>query len=259
MDARTPASPALHPLLRKIGLSDREIDVYLAILPMKIARASAIAKAARQSRSHTYIVLRTLQEKGLVSEVERGKVTHFVAEAPERLVSYLKNREREAHELQTLVEGALPILSSLTKPLTGRPRVTVLYGLEGIKQVYRDILARPFVSFFNPQIDYEAFGGNIVLQLFGKNTVLRGKDLLVNNAAAQEYIRAVPPHEEYEIRLLPRGIDFLADVIIFEDEVSIFTFSGEATVIRIENPPFAEAFRAWHTVLWKMSTPVEVQ
>lgn len=181
---------------------------------------------------------------------------HFVAESPERLLSYLKNREQEAHDLQELVEGALPILTSLTKPLTGKPRVTVLYGLEGIRQVYRDILTRPFVSFFNPQIDFDAFGGNIVLQLFGKNAILRGKDLLVNNAAAQRYIREVPPHEEYEIRLLPKSIDFLADIIIFESEVSIFTFSDEATVIRIENPPLAEAFRAWHTALWALSRPV---
>lgn len=57
-------SPALRPLLKKIGLNERETEVYLALLPMKIARASVIAKAAQQSRSHTYIVLRTLQEKG---------------------------------------------------------------------------------------------------------------------------------------------------------------------------------------------------
>ncbi|PIR53469.1 hypothetical protein COU76_00965 [Candidatus Peregrinibacteria bacterium CG10_big_fil_rev_8_21_14_0_10_49_10] len=255
-DATLMAHSSVRKLLKRIGLEEKEIEVYLALLAMKIGRATDIAKTAKQSRSHTYIILRDLKKKGLVSEIERGKIIHFVAEPPERLLSYLKNREQELEGLQTLVEGALPFLSSLTPPLTGQPRVTVMHGLEGIKHVYRDVLTRPFVSFFNPQIDWEAFGGNIVHMLFGKDAILRGKDLLVNNDAAKIYLQEVPPHEEYEVRLLPKGVDFDVDVIIFEHEVSIFTFSDEATVIRIENPALADAMRTWHGVMWEMSKEV---
>ena len=247
---------SIRPLLKRVGLDDREVDVYLALLSLKQARATQVAKAARQSRSHTYLVLRSLKERGLVAETERGKVIHFIAEPPERLLSYLQNREQEMQELQGLVQGALPLLSSMTKPLAGEPRVAILHGLEGIKQVYRDVLTRPFVSFFNPQIDWEAFGGNIVVQLFGKNAKLRGKDLLVNNDAAKQYIEEIPPHEEYEIRLLPPRVTFDADVIVFENEISIFTFSDQPNVVRIENPDLADAFRAWHGVLWGLSEAV---
>lgn len=249
---------AIRPLLKRIGLSDREIEVYLALLPLKLARASAIAKAAKQSRSHTYLVLRSLEERGLVAEVERGRVLHFVAEPPDRLLGYVKDREQELRELQPIIAGALPMLASMTRPLPGEPRVTVLHGTEGIKRVYRDILLRPFVSFFNPEVDYEHFGGNIVHMLFGKDAVLRGKDLLVNNAGAKRYICEVPPHEEYEIRLLPPGVTFDADVIIFGDEVSVFTFADQPVTMRIENPYLADAFRSWHGALWNISEKVPV-
>ena len=247
---------AVRPLLRRIGFDEREIEVYLALTAMKIGKAAQIAKSSGQSRSHTYLILRGLQEKGLVSEIERGNVTHFVAEAPERLISYLKNREQEIQELEVLAHGAMPYLSSLTPKLTGRPRVTVAHGLEGIKQVYRDILTREFVSLFNPQINWTAFGSNLVAQLFGSNAQMRGKDLLVDNAAAAKYISEFPPHKEYEIRLLPKGVTFDADTIVFEDEISLFTFSEEPTIIRIENPLLADAFRAWHSALWKVSRKV---
>ncbi len=76
---------AIRPLLRRLGLDEKEIEIYLALLPLKMARASTIAKAARQSRSHTYLILRELKDRGLVSEIERGKIIHFVVESPQRL------------------------------------------------------------------------------------------------------------------------------------------------------------------------------
>ncbi|PIR48591.1 hypothetical protein COU80_02675 [Candidatus Peregrinibacteria bacterium CG10_big_fil_rev_8_21_14_0_10_55_24] len=247
---------AVRPLLQRIGLDDREVDVYLALLAMKTGKATQIARAAHQSRSHTYLILRSLTEKGLVSEVEKGKIIHFVTEAPERLLNYLQNREQEIHELEALTKGMMPYFTSMTPRKVGEPRVTVAHGLEGIKQVYRDVLARPFVAFFNPKVDWETFGGNIAIQLFGKGAILRGRELLVDNAATRRYIANVPPHKEYRIRLLPKSVAFDADVIIFENEISMFTFSEEPTIIRIENPLLADAFRAWHTALWGISREV---
>lgn len=249
----------IRPLLQRLGLEEREVEVYLALLSMKIGRVSAIARAAKQSRSHTYLVLRTLEEKGLVSEIERGKIKHFVAEQPERLLGYLKNRAQEIHELEKLIGNALPFLQTIKHPLEGEPRVSVMRGLEGIKQRYRDVLTQPFVSFFNPQVDYDAFGGNIAHMLFGPEVKLCGKDLLVHNAAAERYIREIPPHDAYAIRLLPKGITFDADVIVFEDEVSVFLFAEEPFTVRIESHAFANAVRAWFQPLWEMSTPVPIQ
>jgi len=257
MELRTQHS-AIRPLLKRIGLTDRECDVYLTLLPLKIARASTVAKLAKQSRSHTYLILRELEERGLVAEVERGKVLHFVAESPDRLLGYVKNKAQELRDLEPIIAGALPMLSSLTQPLPGEPRVTILKGTDGIKQVYRDVLTRPFISLFNPQIHEDHLGGNILHILFGKNAKLQGKDLLVNNEAAKRYCREVPPHENYEIRLLPKGVTFDTDVIVFEDEITIFTFADEPTTIRIENRALADAFRSWQTVLWNMSTPVPI-
>jgi len=244
---------AIRPLLKRIGLDEREIEVYLALLSMKTARAAQIAKASKQSRSHTYLILEDLKEKGLVSEIERGSVMHFVAEPPERLLSYLKNREQELRSLESLVEGAVPFLSSLTPKLVGQPRVTVLHGLEGIKHVYRDVFTQKFVAFFNPKVDLDAFGGNITTILLGENPQLHGKDLLVDNEAARKHIAEVPQSPEYEIRLLPKHITFEADIIIFENEIVLFTFADEPTIIRIENPQLADAFRALHKVFWEMS------
>ena len=186
---------SLRALLARLGLDDREIEVYLILLSMKVAKASAISRAAKQSRSHTYLILRALEEKGLVAEIERGKILHFVAEPPERLLSYLKDREQEYHDLQPLVEGAMPLLQSLTSAYVGSPRVTMLKGIDGVKQTYRDLLRHEFMGIYNPQASYDVFGGNVVTMLFGKGVKLRGKDLLVNNNDAHKYLLEVPQNK----------------------------------------------------------------
>jgi len=91
---------AIRPLLQRAGLDDKETEVYLAILSLKMAKASQIAKVSKQSRSHTYLMLRALVQKGLVSEIDRAGVIHFVAEQPQRLLTYLQDRQQELSGVQ---------------------------------------------------------------------------------------------------------------------------------------------------------------
>src|SRR3989338_2043411 len=98
--------PSIRALLARAGLDPKEIEIYLALLAMKAGRVSGIAKAAKQSRSHTYLVLRSLEEKGLVSHIERGKVLQFVAEPPQRLLHFVRDREKAWKETEMLLQGA---------------------------------------------------------------------------------------------------------------------------------------------------------
>lgn len=244
---------AIRPLLKRIGLDEKEAEVYLAVLSLKTARASVIAKAAKQARSNTYLLLRSLAEKGLVSEVERGKVIHFIAEPPQRLKDYVEERERELKSLEPLIDGILPILSGLTKPLTGKPRVTMLKGREGMRQIYRDALHQDIFGIFNTESMYKAFDGNIVTQVLGKKPNMRGRDLLVHNATAKKYLKEIPPTEDYLVRLLPAGTTFETDTMVYGETMVILAYDEEQTIIRIENQHIADAFRAWFNVLWAAS------
>lgn len=244
---------SIRPLLKRVGLDEKEIEVYLALLALKSDKVLTIAKASRQSRSHTYLILRKLEEMGLVSEIKEGAILKFHAESPEKLMSFLKDREIKYRDLQTLVEGALPVLKSLTPAYISSPQITTLKGLNGMKQIYRDILTQEFIGLYNVQPSLDMFGTNIVTMLFGEQPHLKGRDLLVNNEAAKVYMREVPTHSEYSIRLLPKGITFNTDTIVYGNYITIFTFDDEKTTIRIESPEMANSFRAWFTLMWQMS------
>ncbi len=244
---------SIRPLLKQIGLDDKETEIYLALLSLKAARASDIAKLSRQSRSHAYLILRQLEKKGLVSEIEQDGILKFIAEPPQRLLSYLKDREEQCRTLQSLVQGAMPILSSLTKSYVDSPRITVLKGLDGMKQVYRDALTQKFVGIYNAQAGIDAFGKNIVTMLFGKTATLNGRDLLVQNEGAKVFLKDIQPSDSYSARLLPKGISFDTDTMVYGDTVTIFSFDDERTIIRIENKNIADSFRAWFEMMWMQS------
>ncbi len=255
--SKTPVTrfTAIRPLLSRIGLDAKEIEVYLVILSLKVARASAIAAAAKTTRSHTYIILRNLEQKGLIAEVVRGKVIHFIAEPPQRLKQYVEERERELHSLVPLVDSVLPLLSSFTKPLTGAPHVTMLQGKEGMRQLYRDALNQGICGIFNPDVMYEAFEGNIVTMLLGKHTTMRARDLLMQTHTTGRYLKEVPPDDDYHVRLLPKSAKFETDTMIFGDTVALLAYDDQRTIVRIENKNIADAFRAWFEILWNASTP----
>lgn len=241
---------AIRPLLRRAGLDDKETEVYLALLSMKAGRVSVIARAAKQSRSHTYLVLQSLEAKGLVSHIEQGKVLQFVAEPPHRLVHYAKNREQEWKETQMLLEGMLPLLKTLTPEYVGAPRVTTLHGIDGMKQVYRDVLLQNgFCAFFNAEMMFNAFGSNVVPMLFG-NQQLRGRELFVDNEGARRYVKEIPQDDDYEVRLLPKDMQFISEMVIFEDTVALFAYDDELTIVKIENKNFADTFRMFFEAMW---------
>ncbi len=244
----------IRPLLQRIGLDENEAEVYLSLLPLKMARVTMISKAAKQSRTNTYLILRSLVSKGLASEIERGNIIHFLAESPSRLVELVEQREREMRDIKPLISSAVPFLSAMTGSLIGEPRVTMLKGLQGIRQTYRDLLSQDFVGIFNAQAMFDAFGKNIVADMFGKDRELHGRDLLVSNDGAKRYVREIGEQDGYDIRLLPDAMAFTCDMIIAGDTVALFAYDDEKTIVRIENANIAEAMRAWHAALWSLSS-----
>jgi predicted transcriptional regulator len=254
MKSPSATPPAIHALLKRAGLSEKEAGVYLTVLAFKSARASAIAKEAGQSRSNTYLLLESLVEKGLVSEVEQGKVLHFVAESPERLIRYAKDKEQSFRETSLLLEQAMPAFHSMEGPLQEEPRVTKFHGMEGMKQIYSDLLSREFCGIFNPAYSHDFLGENIVTSVFGTQANLKGRDLLVESPQITTYLKQVKPSSDYQVRILPKEIAPKSDFIIADNTIALLAYDRYITTVRIENKNIADSFRMWFEALWQLST-----
>ncbi len=132
----------LEKYLQEIGLNEKESAVYLALLQYDSASVIDVSQKTKINRSTTYTVLDSLAKKGLVSETTIGKKTHFQAESPERLESYVERQKILLEEHSKRLKDIIPQIKSVQRGTGEKPVVQYFEGKEGLfalnESLYRD-------------------------------------------------------------------------------------------------------------------------
>jgi sugar-specific transcriptional regulator TrmB len=77
-------------VLQELGLNEKEAMVYLALLSLGEASVSEVAQEAKIKRPTAYLILSSLEEKGLVKINTLLKKTNYLALSPQNLAVQLK-------------------------------------------------------------------------------------------------------------------------------------------------------------------------
>jgi len=126
--------------IKKLGLSDKETKVYIAILKLGQAPAAEIATHSGINRATTYIILEELKNKGLISIFQKGKKTIFAVEPPERLKNLFEIEERRVKESFSGLKNILLDLNKLYESRGEHPKTRLFEGDDGIDSLRDDIL-----------------------------------------------------------------------------------------------------------------------
>ena len=126
--------------LRQLELSDRQINIYQALLRLGPSSIRDIAKESGVNRGSTYETLKQLVTKGIVSYFPKGKRRMFQAEDPERLLSLGESKQQAlATAMEHLRKDIIPALK-LTQTEFSPGNVRFYEGDDGVELVLRDIL-----------------------------------------------------------------------------------------------------------------------
>lgn len=124
----------IHLELRKLGLKEKEVAVYLAALELGYTSVQNIAKKAEISRPTAYEVINGLIRRGLMKEIKRkgsvkGERSFFAAESPDNLLGLLRVQKRELEEKE---REFIRIISSLRAKynLAGQSEIRTFEGEE---------------------------------------------------------------------------------------------------------------------------------
>lgn len=128
-------------ILKKIGLSDKEIKVYLKLLEYGAVSVRSLAEITELNRGTTYDVLKKLQELGLASFYHQDTKQKFVAEDPEKIIKMLENEKNKLEEARVKIHELIPELKSLQDKGGSRPVTKFYEGKEGVKFILDDVLS----------------------------------------------------------------------------------------------------------------------
>ncbi len=126
--------------LRHLGLTDREIAIYKALLELGPSSIRDLADKSDVNRGSTYETLKILVNKGIVNYLPKGKRRVFQAESPDKLLDIAEQKRQNLE--QTLLELKSDIIPGLNqlKPEFSSGNVRFYEGDDGVETVLRDIL-----------------------------------------------------------------------------------------------------------------------
>ncbi len=227
-------------LLKTLGFTDSEARIYLISLEMGPASVQDIARKAKVSRVTTYAVIESLTERGLMSSIQKGKKTHYSAESPERLVSFVQNRMQEMESTLKEVESGISDLRLLQRG--EKPVVKIFEGQEGIKAILDDIKAT------NSTMIYELGNVDAINNIFPQLDVIKPyKQELTRRRVSSKSIyiskNEFTPRPFAEVHYLPEDYQFTGDVTVYGNKVALYTFKGKLISVLIESEELAQTFK----------------
>ncbi len=238
-------------LLKTLGFTESEAGIYLTSLEMGPASVQDIAKKAHVSRVTTYAVIESLAERGLLSSVEKGKKRLFVAESPDRLVSFVSHRVREMETTLKEIESSLHDLKLMQRG--EKPVVKLFEGEEALRAIHDDIgrvMPTHLDEFGNLDEVRKHFKKEHVRQAASPHLTSRVKRRAIYITKDHQ---ALGPDDELNQRAVvdPLHATAKGDVIVYGNKVAMSSVSGKVMSVLIESEEIAHTMRDLISLAWK--------
>lgn len=243
-------------LFNQLEFSEKETEIYVALLEVGSARAHDLAKRTGINRTTVYDILEILMQKGLVSKYKKAVSSYFNVRDPKNLLTYLDREREEQSKLikkrKERVVEFMPQLLSLQNIYPTRPKVQFYEGEKGMREAYEDTLTSRgmILAYANVETMHEGLP-NFFPEYYKRRA---GKKI---------FIRAIVPHnqasidrskldveEMREIRFLPdNDMAFSPEVNIYNNKVLIASWKEKMAIIT-ESKEHADLQRLIYSLVW---------
>jgi len=238
-------------ILKEIGLTERESQIYELLLRIGESPVSAVIKSTKAHPQVVYRVIDSLIDKQLLISIRRKNKIYVSAESPRMLEKLEEDRLKKLHQ-------AIPDLMSLQKT-SKEAIVRVSRGDESVRALRLrgiDELKRNETYYiiggsgdryykvmgdFNAEVERKRIKHKIHKKLISFESQ---KKLLNKNDTFRDLA---------EFRYLPDDHPIESSTNIFGHTVAIIVWSASPIVITIESEEVAESYKKYFYILWHMA------
>lgn len=235
-------------VLEEIGLSEKEVDIYLALLKLGEASASRVSEIADLNRVTSYVLLKSLSEKGFCSVYTKNNIQHFKPIKPEQIIGLLEEKKNK-------IKTIMPFLKEQEGAVSEKPEVSMFEGKKGVSAMLelmlnqaeknKLVVAYGNLTIADKIIEYESL-------YWRKTRLLKG----IQMKAVVDSLKGFEPKKEKLWQKLSKWKENkeLANLDIFVmiagDLISYTTFKGDIISIAIKNKEIAEKEKFNFNNLW---------
>jgi len=233
-------------ILKKLGLDDKEIAIYLVLLRLGSVTASIVSKETNIDRATSYRYIDSLISKGLVSYVIKNGIKYFQASHPEKILKDIEEKEKEYKKI-------LPELINISNLPKEDTTAEIYYGENGLKTVLREILRN--------KEDHLVLGdeGHFqeIMPIFFEQFINECKKSKINERilCSESVLKKVKKfdYKYSETKALPNENVFPTTTLIYNNKIVLFNWQLPYNAIMITNKNLANNYRNYFELLWKMA------
>ena len=229
--------------LNHLGISKKEVEVYIYLLSVESALPMEISKDVGLKRSTVYVILDLLEKKKLVREIQRGKRFAYTAEDPERLKFLLEELKLETEKHIQSLDSMLPQLKAVLRKQGEPPVIKLFQGEKAVQASMEDLAQNPRFLQYN---DYGVFSLELVYKLFHSKNLKQYIDFRFKKNKLYNVIYTADEGElqtgegQIALKVNQKEFPFSCDITVFEDETRIHMLGKTIYGIVIKNPELAE-------------------
>lgn len=255
----------LQHVLKELGLPAPTYNVYNHLLEKGPASARQLAEHLAIPRPSVYDYLRILIQAGLVVETIQDNKKLFSVDDVKIIPQLIEDKIDSLGKEKKLLEKILPELTSKTTSL--EPKIRVFSGVDGVKQVLRDMLWHSNIETLTmwPVTEMvELLGKEYMAELNRKrirhNISIRGVWPRHKPARLKEFpFLGVGKRHLRETRLAPKGMDWNMSYWLYADKVAFISSRQETFGFVVHSRDFVSLIKSQFEVIWSISTPVKPQ
>jgi len=239
-------------ILESLGFNKNEIIVYLDLVRHKDSTALDISKRTKIHRTNVYDSLRSLLEKGFLSEIIKENKKIFNATALEKIKDFIEQKSQE-------FELILPQLREISNTNEVKGEISISEGIFALRNAAFDMLKldKPIIVYGASNETVNSFGEGF-LREFHKERIKKKITMKhIYNKSAIERVRFLNKQKYTEARCLPEKYDTNACTTVCGDTVLLYIFGKPIVVIKIKSQEVAKAYEGYFEIMWKSAQQCE--
>lgn len=245
--------------LKNLWLSENEINVYLSAISLWQTTSSVLWKKTWLTRSTARYTCQSLVAKNLMNCVNKQDYHLYTAESPKKLKYILDKEIQKIENKIDQVNDIIPQLENLVNPHAILPKVKYYQWVDGIIEIFDDVLSKEQVIYWVAKIDE-----NIdpeIKEYIDKKYLLKRKTLkyksyaLFNdNHITQEYSLNDEEVNRHTLFLPEKDFPFPGCCYIYGNKIAYFSFNrNNLNGIIIENESIMQTQLSFFKLAWKMA------